>query len=85
MSYEVLTTRKANKAIARLPDTACQRVKDAITELTNDPRPPRCVKLSGREGYRIRIGDYRVIYRVDDRTQRVEVFRVAHRGDAYER
>ena len=56
VSYEVLTTRKANKAIARLPDTAYQRVKDAIKELTNDPRPPECVKLSGREGYRIRIG-----------------------------
>ncbi len=86
MSYEVLTTRKAtNKAIARLPDTAYQRVNDAIGGLSNDPRPPGCVKLSGREGYRVRIGNYGVVYHLDDRTQRVEVFRVAHRGAAYER
>jgi mRNA interferase RelE/StbE len=85
VSYEVLTTRKANKAIARLPGTAYQRVKDAIKNLANDPRPPGCGKLSGREGYRIRVGDYRIIYRVNDQARTVEVFRVAHRGDAYGR
>jgi mRNA interferase RelE/StbE len=85
VSYEVFIARKANKAIARLPDMAYQRVKDAIADLANDPRPPGCTKLSGREGYRIRIGDYRVIYRVNDQVRLVEVFRVAHRGDAYGR
>ena len=83
MSYEVLTTRKANKAIGRLPDTAYQRVTSAITTLAEVPRPSGCKKLSGREGYRIHVGDYRILYRVNDQEHLVEVFGVAPRGGAY--
>jgi mRNA interferase RelE/StbE len=63
VSYEVFTTGKAEKAIARLPEAAYQRMNAAIDALADDPRPPGCEKLSGREGYRIRVGDYRAIYR----------------------
>jgi mRNA interferase RelE/StbE len=84
VSYEVSVRRKAEKAIARLPDAVYQRVRAAIRDLANDPRPSGCIKLSGREGYRIRVGrDYRVLYRVDDRERRVEVFRVSSREGAY--
>lgn len=85
MSYEVFTTRKVEKAIIQLPEDVYERLSDAIDELANDPRPPGCKKLSGRDGYRIRVGDYRAIYRVDDRARRVEVLRVAHRGSVYDR
>ncbi len=85
MSYEVFTTGKVEKAIARLPEDVYRRMNDAIDDLANDPRPPGCEKLSGREGYRIRVGDYRAIYRIDDQERRVDVLRVAHRGDVYRR
>ena len=85
MSYEVLTTGNVEKAIARLPGDAYPRMNDAIDALADDPRPPGCEKLSGREGYRIRVGEWRAIYRVDDQQRRVEVVRVAHRRDVYRR
>ncbi len=78
MSYEVFTTGKVEKAIARLPEDVYRRMNDAIDDLANDPRPPGCEKLSGREGYR-------AIYRIDDQERRVDVLRVAHRGDVYRR
>ena len=60
-------------------------MNDAIDALADDPRPPGCEKLSGREGYRIRVGEWRALYRVDDQQRRVEVVRVAHRRDVYRR
>jgi mRNA interferase RelE/StbE len=86
VSYDVFTTGKVEKAIARLPEDAYQRMNDAIVDaLAEDPRPPGCEKLSGREGYRIRVGEWRAIYRVDDQQRRVDVVRVAHRRDVYRR
>jgi len=85
VSYDVFITRKVEKAIARLPEDAYQRMSDAIDALADDPRPPGCEKLSGREGYRIRVSEWRAIYQVDDRQQRVDVIRVAHRRDVYRR
>ena len=83
MSYEVSVTRKASKALARLPDTAYGRMQAAIDGLANDPRPSGCKKLGGRDGHRIRVGGYRALYRVDDQQRKVEVYRVALREDAY--
>lgn len=85
MSYEVFTTGKVEKAIARLPEDTYQRMNDAIDALADDPRPPSHEKLSGREGYRIRVGDYRALYQIDDEERRVDVVRVAHRRDVYRR
>jgi mRNA interferase RelE/StbE len=85
VSYDVFTTGKVEKAIARLPEVAYQRMNDAIDALADDPRPPGCEKLSGREGYRIRVGEWRAIYRVDDQQRRVDVVQVAHRRDVYRR
>jgi mRNA interferase RelE/StbE len=86
VSYEVYTTRKVEKAIARLPKETYDWMNDAIDALADDPRPSGCKKLSGREGYSIRVGqDYRVIYQVDDAARRVNVVKVSHRGDVYRR
>jgi mRNA interferase RelE/StbE len=84
VSYDVFITRKVEKALTRLPKDTYARMTAAIDALADDPRPSRCKKLSGREGYHIWVGrDYRVLYHVDDGEQRVEVFWVGTKQDAY--
>ncbi len=60
-----------------------RRLKTAILRLSDEPRPPGALKLTGEEGYRIRIGDYRVLYRVDGASSTVFIYRVKHRREAY--
>jgi mRNA interferase RelE/StbE len=83
VSYEVYTTRTVEKAIARLPGDVHDRMNEAIDALADDPRPPGCKNLGGGDGYRIRVGEWRALYRVNDRERRVDVVRVAHRRDVY--
>ena len=85
MSYEVRLTGKVEKAIAKLPSDAFDRMNEAIDALRDDPRPPGCKKLGGGAGYRIRVGEWRAIYRVNDQERTVDVVRVAHRRDIYRR
>jgi len=83
MSYSILILRRAQKELAQLPDAAYERVKNAIPRLAENPRPPGRRKLSGRDDCRIRVGDYRVIYEIDDAQQTVTVLHVGHRRDVY--
>jgi mRNA interferase RelE/StbE len=82
-SYSVVVKRSAAKAIEALPGDAQIRVVEAIGRLAEDPRPRGCEKLSARERYRIRVGDYRVVYGVDDAIVTVIVVKVGHRRDVY--
>ncbi len=74
------------KSIAKLPTEARGRIIRRISALGDDPRPPRTKALQGREaGYlRIRVGNYRVVYAVQDAASVVLVVRVGHRGDVYQ-
>lgn len=83
MSYTVYILRRAQKELAQLPRGTYERVRDAIRALAQDPRAPGCLKLTGREGWRIRIGAYRVIYEIDDKQQIVTVLHIGHRRDVY--
>ena len=83
MSHTVLILRRAQKELAQLPPMAYERVKAAILKLSEHPRPRGCRKLAGREGWRIRVSDYRVVYEVDDEQQIVTVLHVGHRRDVY--
>ena len=83
MSYEVIVERKARKALARLPSTAYERTMRAVNSLAEDPRPRQSRSLEGRSGRRLRVGDYRVIYEVDDDLQEVYVAEVWHRQRDY--
>ena len=58
MSYEVLILRRAQKELADLPKADYERVRDTVAALAENPRPTGCKKLVGREGWRIRSGDY---------------------------
>lgn len=83
MSYEVLILRRAQKELAGLPKADYARVRDAVAALADDPRPPGCKKLVGRDGWRIRSGDYRVIYEIDDPQRKVTVLHIGNRRDVY--
>lgn len=83
MSYRVLIRSSAERELDALPNTVHKRVAAKIVALGADPRPAGCKKLSGTDGYRIRIGDYRVVYTVDDKAVIVTVVGVGHRRDVY--
>ena len=83
MSYSVLILRRAQKELAQLPAESYTRTRDAIRALGENPRPSGCLKLTGREGWRIRVGDYRVVYEIDDGQKTVTVLHVGHRRDVY--
>ena len=83
MSYSLFILRRAQKELASLPAESYQRVKQAIQELSEDARPTGSRKLTGREGWRIRVGDYRVIYEIDDGSSSVTILHIGHRRDVY--
>jgi mRNA interferase RelE/StbE len=74
----------ALKALGRLPRTDQERIRDRIDGLADVPRPPGVAKMSGPEVlYRIRVGDYRVVYGIRDQALQVLVIRIGHRKDVY--
>jgi mRNA interferase RelE/StbE len=83
MNYQVLVFPRAQKSLARLEKPIFERVRDALAGLAQDPRPPGCKKLIDRNGWRIRVGDYRVIYEIDDPKRVVTVLHIGHRSDIY--
>ncbi len=83
MSYTLLVLRRAQKEWAQLPPENHASIRDAISALAQDPRPPGCLKLTGREGWRIRAGNYRIIYEIDDANNTVTVLHLGHRRDIY--
>ena len=84
MAYTVLVSPAARRDVKRIHGPSRRRIADAIDDLANDPRPQGCTKLAGEEElYRLRIGDYRVIYQIEDDRLIVLVVRVGHRKDVY--
>ncbi len=83
MNYVLLILRRAQKQLANLNKSEFERVRDAIALLAETPRPNGCKKLVGRDGWRIRIGNYRVIYEIDEDGQKVTVLDVGYRRNIY--
>ena len=83
MRYTVYILRSAEKELDRLPSSIYRRINTKILSLEENPRPRGSKKLSGREQYRLRIGDYRVLYNIDDTKHAITIFAVGHRGEAY--
>jgi len=82
--YTVLILPSAQKQLSKLPNNVATRIEDKMLELENDPRPPGCKKLKGRDAYRIRIGDYRAIYEIQDAKLIVTVITIGDRKNVYE-
>ncbi len=83
MIYKVGYTRRAQKQLDALPANIRSAMYDAVLALAPNPRPSGCRKLHGEEGWRIRVGDYRAIYEIDDQASTVVVTRIAHRSTIY--
>jgi mRNA interferase RelE/StbE len=82
-SYELVFSKRVAKDLRALPRQDIRRILSRVRALAEDPRPVGCEKLSGRELYRVRQGDYRIVYTIEDQRLIVEVIKVAHRRDVY--
>jgi mRNA interferase RelE/StbE len=83
MKYSLIVSKIAKRQLKRLDAPVQRRVLAAIGELAESPRPAGYRKLQARPGYRIRIGDYRVVYDIYDTIITVEIIEVGHRKDIY--
>lgn len=83
--YKIEIKASARKELRKLDSRVRKRVVEAIADLADVPRPDGCKKLKAVDGYRIRVGDYRVVYTVDDGLITVVVVKVGPRGGVYGR
>ena len=83
MVYRITIRRKAIKSLENISDPYYSRIKEAIYSLANNPRPSGCKKLKGRNGYRIRVADYRIIYEIFDNALIVNIINLGHRKEIY--
>ncbi len=81
--YRLEVSHTAHRQIRKLPPQTQERVNQAIARLAEDPRLPGVKKLVARGGYRIRVGDYRILYHVDDGAKVVVIYRVMPRENVY--
>lgn len=84
MPYSLDFSNQALKELEKINEPFYSNIKEAISKLTENPRPNGYKKLSGRDAYRIRIGDYRVIYDIFDTKLIIEIVTLGHRKDIYE-
>ena len=84
-SYAVEVKPSARKELEALPNHVLARMISRLEALSENPRPAGCKKLKGyKDQWRIRVGDWRAVYLIDDKTRLVSVTRIAHRREVYE-
>ena len=83
MSYSLNFSKRAFKELTKINEPFYTNIKIAITNLTENPRPQGYRKLKGRDGYRIRVGDYRIIYDIFDSELVVNIIHLGHRKNIY--
>ncbi len=83
MKYNINIKKRASKVLENLSNVDYQRVRDSIRELATTPRPFGCLKLTGRNAWRIRVGVYRIIYTINDSQLTIVVIDIGHRRDIY--
>jgi len=84
MTYSVNFKRHALKELAKINEPYYSQIKQAIYNLADNPRPSGCKKLKGRDGYRIRVSNYRIIYDIYDSELVVDIIALGHRKDIYD-
>ena len=85
-NYSVEVKPSARKELEALPDKVLARVVQKMDSLRDTPRPAGCKKLKGyKDQWRVRVGDWRVVYIIDDAAKLISITRIAHRREVYER
>lgn len=82
--YQLVIDRYAQKQLGKIPPPYFNRIVKAVNDLAQNPRPNGYIKLTGRAGFRIRVGDYRVIYNIEDRILTIFIIDIGHRKNIYE-
>ena len=87
MIYEVTITADARRELKRLSGPIVVRITKKLYALGQNPRPPGCLKMKGFDGimWRVRVGDYRILYTIEDVLRIVDIRKIGPRGDVYER
>ena len=85
MTYTIIVSKSAQKVLKDLPRKQQLRIVGVIDTLAQNPYPPASLKLKGREGYRIRTNDYRIIYTVENQLLIVHVLAIGHRKEIYKK
>jgi len=83
VTYTLNTLRRVQKELSSLGQDSYIQMRDAIRALAHEPRPMGSKKLTGRSGWRIRVGSYRVIYEIDDVNRVITIMHVGHRREIY--
>ena len=81
--YEIIYYSKAEKELSKINKKEAKVIYQEISQLKFDPHPQMSIKLKGNEYYRLRIGNYRVIYEIDEKTIKVIVITIKHRSESY--
>jgi mRNA interferase RelE/StbE len=85
VNYRVLIDPRAAKQLESLPKAVIERLDKAIVDLAGTPRPAGTKRLRGKlhEGWRVRVGQYRILYKIDDDAHEVSIFEIGHRREVY--
>jgi mRNA interferase RelE/StbE len=83
-NYKIVFKQSVAKDLRPIPNKDVQRILKAIDQLADDPRPPGSKKLTGAEKYRLRQGNYRILYTIEDDIVTVTIVKIGHRRDVYQ-
>jgi mRNA interferase RelE/StbE len=83
MTYQVIIPKTVEKQLNKLPGQVRETLIENLLTLQDNPRPANSLKLKNIQGYRLRVGNYRILYDIDDPTQTITLRRVGHRRDIY--
>ena len=83
IKYQIIILPAAGKALSKLPKKMQVRIQGAITTLASNPIPPVSKKLVGRDNYRLRVSDYRIVYSIHENILTVKIVSVGHRREIY--
>jgi len=81
--YSLFLLPRVQKDMARFGQKVLRQLLERVKSLTHNPRPPGSLKLTADEGYRLRSGDYRILYRIDEEKKAVYIYRIKDRKDSY--
>jgi mRNA interferase RelE/StbE len=83
MTYQIIIPNSVQKQIKKLSKTIQDDIFECLVKMQTNPRPSGYLKMKNTEGYRIRLGDYRILYDIDDQAQKIKLRKIGHRRDIY--